>query len=154
MCTILRADGLRRTLNATNLVHRGYCASCAQPAHLRNDALICPACGQPAIDEPPPIALIAAWWPDGEQTLPYMAREAILTGAGRDIIWRTVHAYEHDALNAMAEATGIPPYWGDDNLLIRNRMLRFALTGDYAAAQRYYDEITAQAAARLVAFIE
>src|SRR6266508_4466893 len=106
--TIL-TDQQRRTVKVDYLAHLGFCAACGVPAVTRDVDLGCPSCGQPAICEPAPDALLFVW--HGELPLwPRLVRECYLSSASIRQARNVIEQRDQAAWRAMLERVGLSDF--------------------------------------------
>lgn len=134
---LLDTGGRRRSASGSNLVHRGFCPSCAQPGVVERGMLCCPSCGDALSDEPPPDRWIVWAYPAGDNVTARAGAHAMRTGCtwGEALYWRLNET--HQAFVAMLAATKLTNTWYEEASKSSEcyyaghmPMVRLALLGD------------------------
>lgn len=150
-------DGRVTSVHPGGLAHRGYCEACAAPAVVdSSDALICPQCGAPATEAPPPDQLVIRWFPLRQAYTPMAVYRAL---THPDWTWKqavidahaTIDAFDRGAVAAQ-QRLGLPvlprrvgtAYEGD--YAPYYAMEFYAFLGDDAAFLAAYEQLAAEQA--------
>lgn len=143
-------DGHISCVSHERLAYRGYCATCAVPAVLSNDQLVCPRCHYPAIDCPPPDELVVRWFPCGLVKSSMAAHRAAVNPA-----WTWQQAQREavaasgiidDLCYSFAEQLGLPALKQSSRLYnaecyLLHRMSFYAFFRDEEAYRAVYEEL-------------
>jgi hypothetical protein len=85
---IQREDGSRAAVNTSNLAYAAYCSHCYAPAVMTmRGRLVCPGCGGPVIEPPPPDEMVLLRFPldsFGWHTSMSMRRAIVKNGKSTD----------------------------------------------------------------------